>query len=441
MTLPVKLGVQTSGPRTLSGRLALSGMVAGALAVVLLTLAFSLLLQRRLDAEAENVLRSRAAAATTTVSVRSDGSLEIADNDQDTSLDTGIWVYQGHTAVERPAGATQLQASADSLAGTSNQLVRKDEPPATALLSVAVRDKGRQVGTVVAAISLDPYRRSSRVTVVGAVLLGGLLVVLVYVVSRAVAVRALRPVAEMTRQAGEWSVGDTSLRFGAGDRPGELEELAGTLDALLDRLSAVLRREQQLSAEISHELRTPLAGIIAEAELYGSRPRTAGEAQRAMVTVGEGARRMERILDTLLTAARADMSSGRCDAVHVASETGVPVEVVGTVPFVGAQEEVVERVLAPLLENGRRYAGTEPRIRISAVPAGVQLEVLDDGPGVPEGHQEAVFEPGRRLDIHDGHSGAGLGLALARRLARATGGDLTCTAGPGGRFVVLLPRA
>jgi signal transduction histidine kinase len=418
-------------------------MVAAAVAVILLTTAYALVLQRRLDAEAENVLRGRVEAATSTVSVHANGSVEVAESNLGSALDTGIWVYQGHTAVERPPGGATLQATADSLAGTANKLLRKEEPPATLYLSVPIRQNGRQVGTVVGAIALDPYLRSSRLTIIGALALGFTLIVLVYLVARAVAIRALRPVAEMTRQAGEWSAGDTSLRFGSGSRPGELDELAATLDGVLDRLSAVLRREQHLSAEISHELRTPLAGITAEAELFAARPRTAEEARQAMETVSQGARRMEKILDTLLAAARASANTagGRSDPVEVARETAVPVEVIGTVPWVGAEEEVVERVLAPLLENARRYATGEVRIRVSAEAQGVLLEVLDDGPGVPVGNEETVFEPGHRLNPDDGHNGAGLGLALARRLARAAGGDLTATSGPGGRFLVRLPKA
>lgn len=429
-------------PRTLRGRLALSATFAAGAAVLVVTTLFGLLLERRLDAEAENVLRSRAEAATATVAVRTDGSLEVTDNALDSALDAGIWIYEGSTAVERSTGSRVLQTAADSLIGTSNRLVRHEEAPSTEYLSVAVRNKGVQVGTVVAAISLDPYRRSARATLVAAAALGAVLVALVYLVARTVAARALKPVAEMTRQAGEWSAGDTSHRFGAGGRPGELEELATTLDAVLDRLSAVLRREQQLSAEISHELRTPLAGITAEAELFSSRPRTAEQAGLAMTSVSEGARRMERILDTLLSAARAEAASatGRSDAVAVARELEVDVELVGEVPFAGADAEVVERVLAPLLENAHRYA-TSVRVRVSATPVGVQLEVLDDGPGVPAGQEEAVFDPGLRLAPDDGHDGAGLGLPLARRLTRSAGGDLTCTAGPGGRFVVTLPRA
>ncbi|MGZ6827613.1 MAG: hypothetical protein ACXVGH_12555, partial [Mycobacteriales bacterium] len=126
------------GPRTLSGRLALSGMVAAALAVLLLTTAFALLLERRLDAEAENVLRGRAEAAAATVGVNADGSLELNDNDRDRdgALDTGIWIYQGRTAVERSPGSSTLQAQADALAGTAGRLVRRDAAPATLYLSV-----------------------------------------------------------------------------------------------------------------------------------------------------------------------------------------------------------------------------------------------------------------------------------------------------------------
>jgi two-component system heavy metal sensor histidine kinase CusS len=426
------------GPRTLRGRLALSGMVAAAVAVLLLTLTFAFLLDRRLNAEAKDILRGRVDAAAETVSVRTDGALQVSEGKGD--LDTGIWVYRGQQAVVHPRGGARLEASAATLAGTGDRFLTRDDL-STEFLSKAIRQNGQQVGTVVAAISLEPYERSSRATTIGAILLGSALVLLVYLLARVVAARALQPVTAMTLQAGDWSANDTSLRFGPGDRPGELGDLAANLDAVLDRLSAVLRREQHLSAEISHELRTPLAGILAESELFAARPRTHAEAEQAMRSVGSSARRMERILDTLLTAARTEGAAapGRCDPVVVAEDTGVPVEVVGTVPFVGTDADVLERVLAPLLENAHRY-GTV-RLRLWADAQSVHLEVLDDGPGVPAGSEEEVFTPGRRLNPTDGHDGAGLGLALALRLVRASGGDLTSEAGPGGRFLVQLPRA
>jgi signal transduction histidine kinase len=74
--------------------------------------------------------------------------------------------------------------------------------------------------------------------------------------------------------------------------------LAGTLDGVLDRLSAVLRHEQTFTAELSHELRTPLAAIVAETTLLGDRPRTPGETAAAVARIAESADRMTRILAT-----------------------------------------------------------------------------------------------------------------------------------------------
>ncbi|MCW2668105.1 MAG: putative two-component system sensor kinase [Frankiales bacterium] len=424
------------GPRTLRGRLALSATLTAGTAVVLLTVLFGVLLDRRLTAEAENVLRGRAESALATVHVQ---GAALSSTESDAALDTGIWLYQGGTAIERPRGASVLQAEADRLAGTDNKLVRRQK---SEFLSVAVRSNGRQVGTLVAAISLEPYQRSARATIIGALALGTVLVALVYAVARNVATRALRPVAEMTRQAGEWSATDTSGRFGGEARPGELEELATTLDGVLGRLSAVLRREQQLSAEISHELRTPLTSIIAESDLFAARPRTPAEAAAAMTVIGDGARRMERILDTLLTAARAEAGAirGRCDVVSVAHRLVDDVEAAPAVQFAGAESEVVERLLSPLVDNAFRYSAAV-RMTVRSTATDVLVDVLDDGPGVPAGAEEAIFDAGYRHEPDDGHAGAGLGLALTRRLARATGGEVTAAAGPGGRFTVRLPRA
>ncbi len=433
-------------PQTLRGRLALTALGAGGLAVVLLTVAFDLLLVHRLGTEADALVHTRAQAALTTISIRPDGGLELADGEGDTALDSGIWVYRGRTAVARAPGPVGLQARADALAGSAGRTVRDDTEPPTEFLSLPIPHAGRQVGTVVAAISLDPYRRSARLTVAGSAVLDAVLIGLVLLLARSVAGRALQPVEEMTRQAGQWSVADTSLRFGRGERPAELQELADGLDQLLDRLAAVLRREQQMTAEISHELRTPLAGIVAEAELFASRPRSSAQADVAMAAIGDAARRMERILDTLLSAARATSSAqlGRCDAHLVAEEAvaatpgRLPMTVTGRSPaWAGVDPEVLERILTPLLDNAQRYAESAIEVAVQVQAQQVVLRVLDDGPGVPVGAHEEVFEPGLRLGPQDGHDGAGLGLALARRLAVSAGGRLSYD---GGAFLVVLPR-
>ena len=86
--------------------------------------------------------------------------------------------------------------------------------------------------------------------------------------------KALLPVSRMTDDAAAWSDHDLDRRFDRGEPYDELTRLAATLDAMLERLSASLRHEQRLTAELSHELRTPLARIAAETELALRRDRT-----------------------------------------------------------------------------------------------------------------------------------------------------------------------
>ena len=98
-------------------------------------------------------------------------------------------------------------------------------------------------------------------------------------------------------------------------------------------------------------------------------------------------------------------------------------------------------MLVPVLENAYRHANATVRIKVARDGAAIRFAIDDDGPGVPAADLESIFEPGRRGDaIGSGSNGAGLGLALARRLARSAGGDVEAVHRDGGaRFVVRLP--
>jgi signal transduction histidine kinase len=105
---------------------------------------------------------------------------------------------------------------------------------------------------------------------------------------------------------------------------------------------------------------------------------------------------------------------------------------------VGVEPEFGERILQPLLDNACRFGTHTVDISIERADGNVRYIIADDGPGVDEADRERIFEPGVRGPNGDG---AGLGLALARRLARSVSGDITALAeGGGGRFVVTLPR-
>ena len=170
---------------------------------------------------------------------------------------------------------------------------------------------------------------------------------------------------------------------------------------------------------------------------------------------------MNRTLETLLAAARAEMDdhhatsdaaaclrSAAAGCESLAAQHGI--EMILTAPRtpvrVAAEADLVERILAPLLENACRYARHAVRVSVARDPAGALITVDDDGPGVPADDRETIFEPGRRGADQGATAvatqGAGLGLSLARRLARAADGEVEATeCDGGGRFVVRLPVA
>lgn len=436
--------------RTLRGRLALVATLVTAGWVLLLTVALDVVLVRQLDAQAGELLRARAEAAAGEVRLDPDGRLQLVEPVADGAVDAPVWIYDGNRVVEAPPRLARLTPVVESVLGRGT--VFRDLE-GRRLYAQPVRDgSGRQVGTIVAVLSLRPYATGARLVVGGSVALGLLLVGSVYPITRLAVGRALRPVAALGEQADRWSAADVTQRFGRGGRPEELEELAADLDGLLDRLAAALRHERRLSAEISHELRTPLARITAEAELL---QRERGDSP-ALQAVLASAAQMDQILSTLLAAARSEstVAPGRCRldrAVRAASDQAqlpepVRLEVMDPPASItaGADEAVVVRILAPLLDNAGRYARSAVRIRSGQSGEAVWVDVTDDGPGLGD-LGERAFEPG--VTGSGEHGGAGLGLALARRLARAAGGDVTAAeAAPGGgrggaTLVVTLPRA
>lgn len=305
--------------------------------------------------------------------------------------------------------------------------------------------------------SLAAYDRTTDLALGGSLALAAVLLAAMFVLTSVVIRRALDPVQAMTHAAADWSEHGVEQRFGATPRPAELAELAHTFDALLDRVAGSLRHERRLSAELSHELRTPLARIVAQVELLERRERPPAQRRAAYASIAHSADDMSAILGTLLAAARADagLDQGRCGVGEALArigttwapafdERGLQLAVAPVDPALtaGVEEDVLGRVIAPLLDNASRYARS--RVEVAAAPADgrVTISVADDGPGVSPEARDAVFQPGTSIGDAGGHSATGLGLALARRLARAAGGDVELARRPDGRlatFTVELP--
>lgn len=422
----------------------MSLLTLGVLAAWLVVLAagFDFVLVSRLSGQIDGTLRIRAQSASATVVVAHGQVSAVRESATDSVLDSSIWIYAGRTALQRPEESTHLSATADSLSASGDGYVERSRHRFYVL---PVRVHGKRVGSVVSAIDLASFERTRDTAILGTAVVAVLLLAGAYPMLRFATGRALRPVDGMTRQAADWSINAPNQRFGGGQRYAELATLAVSLDGLLDRLAAVLRHERHLSAELSHELRTPLARISGEIDLLME---SASAAQQpALQAVRSGCTAMDSIIDSLLAAARSELGGhvGRSDLGPVlatlAADTDRPrVAAAATTLSVGVDPDLVLRILAPVISNARRYAATEIHLAARRESSQVVIDVRNDGARIPPELAEQVFEPGFRADRDDGHGGAGLGLPLARRLARSADGDLSLdTSAEDTTFRVVLP--
>ncbi|MER5470095.1 HAMP domain-containing sensor histidine kinase [Streptomyces sp. NPDC002685] len=446
-------------PHTLRGRLSLVALTTATLLMVILTVAFNTVVRRHLQHQADDELRTRATAVAATVDT-SGARVRVLETPGEELLDTNVWIYAGDRLLEKPPSATAtgpLTRAAGELAargGTRCATAWAHGPVRLCARPVPGDDTG--AATVVTALDLSPYRGSADTLLLASLALDAAMLACTYALTRLAVGRALRPVRTMTDHATRWSAVASDERFGSVARPAELARLGGSLDALLDRIRALLRHERQLTRELSHELRNPLARIIAELDWWQSRSRSAEETRATHEAIADAARSMRTICDTLLDDARdsASAAPGTSEVVPVlrrladragAARPEVEVEVVVSGPesdlVAGVPDALLERIVSPLLDNALRHACDRVQLRARARPGGVRVEVTDDGPGVPASFAPQLFQPGRRADPGDGHGGAGLGLPLARRLARSAGGEVRHeeAGATGATFVVGLP--
>jgi signal transduction histidine kinase len=354
-------------------------------------------------------------------------------------------VLDGDRVVERPAGISRELDRAAVALGRARRRVERGGPNRTRLLAVPVSARGaaRPSGAVVVALSVRPLERLEQEVLVGSIVVAVLILLAGGLAIRSAVDGALRPVAQMTASAEAWGAHDLDRRFALGPPRDELTGLAATLDHLLARIAASRRHEQRFASETAHELRTPLAGLRARAELaLGARgPDADAERQAALRAVIERADALDRTIDALLALARQELdpATGAVDLSAVAAQFS-DVEVVAPAGLARAEGEadIVHRALAPLVDNARRHARSRVWIELSAAGGHVRAAVRDDGPGLDPELGDRAFDPGVR-GLGHGPAGAGLGLPLARRLARSCGGDVVVGEGPGGCFVLVLP--
>lgn len=436
-------------------RLLVLVVLAVAAALTTLIVGFNLILANTLARDADNVLRGRVASELGLLSLNR-GMLELEKVPDTAATEANVWIFSGDRVLESPRTGAILSAAVLRLRGSRPRFVAVPTVNSRLYARPIVIDR-KHLGTIVASISLAPYQSTRRAALIDSLVLGIAVLFLVAIAARWLLRSSLRPVTRLTRQAADWSESDLDHRFGFGEPYDELTELAATLDGLLDRIAASVRRERRFSAEISHELRTPLARLIAEADLVLSRKRASTEYRASLEVVRRNAQQLTRIVDALVAAERqaAAPSRGTADAAAVAADAAdacanlaldrhvsIEVEHPSKPVRLGVDGDLAGRILQPVLENGCRYGRSRVRIAIERSRTGVVFDVTDDGPGVDEDERGPIFEPGVRGRVgRESHAtGAGLGLALSRRLARGVAGDVEVLPGEGqGRFLVRLP--
>jgi signal transduction histidine kinase len=430
---------------SIRGRLMVTSLTTLVVGLGALLVAGNVLLARRVAAQSSSVLRANADAQVSALSFRA-GRVVVRPTPNDATLDRRSWVLDGAHVVERPEGVPAALDRAAVALGRRRRAAEVDGPDDTRLRAEPVLAPGarRPAAAVVVALSTESLERLQE-----GVLLGSLVIAALVLLAGALAIRgalngALRPVAQMTASVEDWGAHDLDRRFDLGPARDELTGLAATLDVLLARIAGSRRHEQRFASEVAHELRTPLAGLRLRAELAlrADGPGADAERRDALSGVIEHAERADRAIDALLAVARQeiDPARGTVDLAAIARELdGVAVTALANLPVAEGDPEIVRRALAPLVDNARRHARERVRAELSSAGATVRLAIRDDGPGLDGDLGERAFEPGVRGPGEPEDGGAGLGLALARRLARSCGGDIVIGPGPGGCFVLELP--
>jgi len=276
--------------------------------------------------------------------------------------------------------------------------------------------------------------------------------------------RALAPVNAIIKTARAVGVQNLSVRLAVPPANDELRRLTETLNAMLGRIEASVKRITQFTADASHDLRTPVALIRASAELALRRPRTEDEYRETLLRIRATSEETTHLIENLLTLARADAGAtelqfGEIDLVphleKIAEEAGIlaagkGIHVTWELPDspvrVSADPAAIERLLLIVIENAVKYTPSCGKIemRLSNGAGNARIEIRDSGIGISDKDLPHIFERFYRADqARSRDGGSGLGLAIARWIVDLHSGliEAQSTFGNGSLFRITLPSA
>ncbi len=297
-------------------------------------------------------------------------------------------------------------------------------------------------------VAQDASDAEANLRTLAMILLGGIPLVFVLAVAGGyfLAGRVLAPVKEITAKAREISADNLSDRLPVTHPGDEIGGLATVFNDTLARLEASFERLRRFTADASHELRTPLTSIRSVGEVAMQGPIDEESSRDAIGSMLEETERLAGLIDNLLILARGDsggleLAPERLDlavlVAEIASELRVLAEEKNQTLLVEPDESVfvtvdaatIRQALTNVIHNAIRYTpqGGRVDVRVGRTDyGGAVIDIIDDGPGIPAGERERVFDRFYRLDRSRTKivGGAGLGLSIARWAVEANGGKI-----------------
>jgi signal transduction histidine kinase len=280
--------------------------------------------------------------------------------------------------------------------------------------------------------------------------------------------RVLKRVDAMTDTTQTIMRGDLSGRLPVAGTGDELDRLAGNLNAMLERIEALMHGLKEVSDNIAHDLKTPLTRLRNRCEEALRSTQNESEYRAALETTIEESDALIRTFNALLMIARAESGQSpdamrEFDAAEVArgigelyepvaDEKGIALKVEApAAAMLRGNRELVSQALANLVDNAIKYTaptivnGAQPEILVKAAAGEgdhILLTVSDAGPGIPEADRGRAMERFVRLEQSRSLPGSGLGLSLAQAIAHLHGGELKLEDNkPGLRSIISLPRS
>ena len=424
------------------------------LAIVALEVPLALSLRDRVDAEVRSQARAQADVVAATVAGRlgsgDRGTLaEVARTAAGNVRGRVILVDATGRVVADSAGTERVGSDyggrpeiATALRGRVAQDRRASETLDETILATAVPVAARGVtqGAVRITQSVDAVGRATRRAIVGLVLIGLLVLALGLGAGTLIARQIAGPVRRLDAAARRIAGGDLGARARV-EGSTEQRRLARTFNEMTTRLERLVSAQRDFVADASHQLRTPLSGLRLRLEEAQAATREPGVRAEIDAGLGELDRLTAMVSELLVLsqAGEADAPAREVDiadaARRAAGRWGLEPPAPARVDAAWCAPEDLDRVLDALIENALHYGG--PGARLVVRPGAV--EVRDDGPGLAPEERDAVFERFHRGAAgRAGVPGTGLGLPIARELARRWGGDVRLANRPEGGAVATI---